>query len=83
MPVKKKSKKAEPVDQRLRNQLVKEGFAYEPPKHVRPKRGPCPYVETKHPKTGAEVSSAFTRKGVTYVITYVDGCFYPFIYKML
>lgn len=68
------------VDQRTRNRLVKLGHATEPPKHVRPKKGPCPYVDTKK-KDGTELPMRFESMGQKFVIKYVDGCFFPFIFQ--
>lgn len=70
-----------PVPQRVRNLIVKAGFAFEPPEHVRPKKGPCPYVDTKDPKTGEEVDRSFTYRGQSMRIEYVSGCFFPFIFE--
>ena len=68
-----------PVSQRLRNRIVKAGLAFEPPEHVRPKKGPCPYVDTFNPATKTEVDRDFIFEGEYYRITYQAGCFYPFI----
>ncbi len=68
------------VSQRLRNRIVKAGFAIEPMKHVRPVKCPCLYVETTNPKTGCDLARRFTFEGKKYAIRYADGCFLPFIF---
>lgn len=67
------------VPQTLRNRIIKAGFASEPPEHVRPKKGPCPYVDIKKPD-GGEMDRRFTFEGKKYEIRYVSGCFFPFIF---
>lgn len=67
------------VDQRTRNRLVKLGHACEPPELVRPKRGPCLYVQDRL-ADGTWLPRTFKAGGKTYRISYVDGCFYPFIF---
>ena len=70
------------VPQALRDRSVKSGLVavFEPPRHVRPKKGPCPYVDTKNPKTGELGQSRFTFEGKDYEVDYISGCFYPFIF---
>ena len=75
---------AQTVDQALRDEIVKAGLAFEPPKIVRPRTGPCPYVDTTNPQTGRSISIAkpFEFKGRRYQIKYTSGCFYPFIFQL-
>jgi hypothetical protein len=68
------------VPQGLRNRIVRAGHATEPPEHVRPAKGPCPYVDTRLPD-GSEVPSCFVFEGAAYEIKYVSGSFFPFIFR--
>lgn len=70
------------VDQRTRNLLVKRGHATEPGPCVRPAKGPCPYVDTRK-KDGTELPMRFESMGQKFVIKYVDGCFFPFIFAVI